>query len=758
MPEPSKGIGAAGFVTEMTGGVNYLLAIAIDAYKHLPRLYNCKKDAETFIGLLVKNYQFEEANVLRVFDEAATLKGIHAAFRDLVGKVTPKDNLVVYFSGHGEYDSLISEGYWIPIEAHQGSLDEYFSNDTVRRYLSSINSRHTFLIADSCFSGALFEEGTGKSGGSRSERDPSRWGLTAGRKEIVSDGKPGMHSPFADALLDRLRKNQGSLGVQKLCAEVLEQVEANAFQTPIGEPLRVQGHRNGQFYFHLKRDEGRAWQSALAANSVQAFLDFEAEFPESELVRSDEVDKRIAALEEEDLWRDARRSNTVTAYREYLRRTKLGKYRTEANEVMAGFRRKDEEARRYREEEETRRRKKEEKPPVAPFDWNRLKIPLSIFAAIIVIGFVIWKVLNPSDWTKHYDESELAGDYYLVKQGQVWGYADEKGKEFIAPRFQEVTPFDSSGLALVKENGKYGWIDLEGKARIAFVYDEARAFEDGKAEVKKDGKLLLINVLGDLVVNLPEMVFVEGGTFTMGCTDEQGSDCGDGEKPAHQVTVSDFNIGIYEVTYAQFKAFVENTGYKTDAEKEGYSYSWDRKGGRHMEGVNWRHDEKGGLRPQSEANRPVIHVSWNDAVAYCEWLSKTTRKSFRLPTEAEWEYAARGGQKSNKTKFAGSQNLDAVGWYSSNSGEKTHPVGKKAPNELGIYDMSGNVWEWCADWYGDYSSNARTNPAGPVRGSYRVYRGGGWLNDPLSCRVSNRYSHAPAGRSYGIGFRLARSL
>ncbi|MFZ2901016.1 MAG: SUMF1/EgtB/PvdO family nonheme iron enzyme [Saprospiraceae bacterium] len=798
MPEPSKGIGAAEAGMEMTGGVNYLLAIAIDAYKHLPFLYNCKKDAETFIGLLVKNYQFEEANVVRVFDEAATLKGIHAAFRDLVGKVTPKDNLVVYFSGHGEYDSLINEGYWIPIEAHQGSLDEYFSNDTVRRYLSSINSHHTFLIADSCFSGALFEEGTGKSGGSRSERDPSRWGLTAGRKEIVSDGKPGMHSPFADALLDRLRKNQGSLGVQKLCAEVLEQVEANAFQTPIGEPLRVQGHRNGQFYFHPKRDEGSAWQAALATSSVQALLDFMAEFPNSEPVKSGEIYQHIAGLEEEQLWREATRSKMVSGYFDYLNQTRLGKYRTEANEAIAGFRRKDEEARRReqekreteireaqrRKDEEARRRmeaeeskrkaaeekarkeaerqrKKEEKRPVVPFDWNRLKLPLAVVAATIVIAIVIWQVAKPSkqpaawDCAQHYDQCQDQGGYYMVRKGPLWGFADEKGNEFIKPRFQVVTPFDSSGLALVKENAKYGWIDREGRTKIAFEYDEAKMFAGGKAEVKKGAEVFFIDAFGgrlaeekEAIVQAepekpkeepkkstpppaakpasfspPEMVTVKGGTFTMGCTDEQGSDCYDWEKPAHQVTVGDFQIGKYEVTQAQWKAIM-------------------------------------GSNPSSFKNCdqcPVENVSWNDIQEFIKKLNQRTGGNYRLPTEAEWEYAARGGQKSNKTKFAGSQNLGAVGWYGDNSGNKTHPVGGKSPNELGIYDMSGNVWEWCADWYGDYSSDAQTNPAGPVKGSYRVGRGGSWVGYPLLCRVSGRYSLAPALRNDGIGFRLARS-
>ncbi len=189
------------------------------------------------------------------------------------------------------------------------------------------------------------------------------------------------------------------------------------------------------------------------------------------------------------------------------------------------------------------------------------------------------------------------------------------------------------------------------------------------------------------------MVFVKGGTFWMGCTDEQGSDCESDESPKHQVTLKGFWIGKYEVTQAEWRAVMG----ENPSNNEGCDQC------------------------------PVEQVSWDDVQKFIKELNRQTGKNYRLPTEAEWEYAARGGQKSNKTKFAGSQNLGAVGWYSDNS-SKTHPVGGKAPNELGIYDMSGNVWEWCADWYGDYSSGSQTNPKGPGSGSYRVLRGGSWIN------------------------------
>ena len=251
------------------------------------------------------------------------------------------------------------------------------------------------------------------------------------------------------------------------------------------------------------------------------------------------------------------------------------------------------------------------------------------------------------------------------------------------------------------------------------------------------------------------MVRVRGGTFTMGCTSEQGGDCDVDEKPMRQVTVSDFYIGKYEVTVNEFKAFVEATGYRTDAETDGGSYMWTGSEWKKRAGVNWRCRADGSQRPASEGNHPVLHVSWNDATKYCGWLSGKTDKNFRLPTEAEWEYAARGGSLGRGYKYAGSNSLDEVAWYSDNSGAQTQPVGRKKANELGLYDMSGNVWEWCADWHGRYGSTAQSNPKGPSSGSERVYRGGSWDEGADGCRVALRFDAPPGSPDNVQGFRVA---
>ena len=219
-----------------------------------------------------------------------------------------------------------------------------------------------------------------------------------------------------------------------------------------------------------------------------------------------------------------------------------------------------------------------------------------------------------------------------------------------------------------------------------------------------------------------EMIAVEGGTFTMGATSEQGSDAYDDEKPAHQVTLSSYYIGKTEVTQELWQAVMGSNPSKF-----------------------------------SGTNLPVEKVSWEDCQSFVIKLNELTGKNFRLPTEAEWEYAARGGNKSNGFKFSGGNNIAEVAWYSENGNKISHPVATKAPNELGIYDMSGNIWEWCSDWYSSsyYTSSSQTNPTGPNSGSYRVYRGGSWSGNDRYCRVSHRDSNYPSYRFNYLGLRLA---
>ena len=219
-----------------------------------------------------------------------------------------------------------------------------------------------------------------------------------------------------------------------------------------------------------------------------------------------------------------------------------------------------------------------------------------------------------------------------------------------------------------------------------------------------------------------DMVSVAGGTFTMGATSEQGSEENSDEKPAHRVTLSDYMIGKTEVTQELWQAVM-------------------------------------GSNPSCHSgnNLPVETVSWNDCQEFIKKLNSLTGLNFRLPTEAEWEYAARGGSKSKDYKYSGSNDVRSVAWYDeTTNGSGTKPVATKAPNELGLFDMSGNVREWCSDWYGDYSSDSQTNPKGPSSGSSRVLRGGRWNDyNGRGCRVSIRFNIRPDFRYNYLGLRLA---
>ena len=219
-----------------------------------------------------------------------------------------------------------------------------------------------------------------------------------------------------------------------------------------------------------------------------------------------------------------------------------------------------------------------------------------------------------------------------------------------------------------------------------------------------------------------EMVKVEAGSFNMGATPEMKSPY-EVEKPVHRVTLTNnYYIGKYEVTQALWQAVM---------------------------GSNPSHFKGDAL--------PVEQVSWKDCQKFITKLNRLTGKNFRLPTEAEWEYAARGGNKSRGYRYSGSNTIDDVAWYENDALSQTHPVGTKQPNELEIYDMTGNVMEWCQDWYGSYSSSPQVNPTGAASGSYRVVRGGGWSDSARGCRTSDRNLTSPGGRFSNLGLRLVLS-
>ncbi|MCB9277252.1 MAG: SUMF1/EgtB/PvdO family nonheme iron enzyme [Lewinellaceae bacterium] len=647
--EIKKGVDLKAAERSKPQGLNYLLAVAINDYEHHPKLSNCVRDAERLLKVLQDRYSFRPEETTMLFDKDATAANLHKSLVLLKRKVTAQDNVVIYFSGHGFFDRDDQTGHLVPVEAQEGAVWQFFSNANLVNRIRAINSFHTFLIVDSCFSGSLFasKEVSATPFAEKVEGLPSRWALAAGQIEKVEDGLHGDHSPFAKALLAFLEKNSSPLvPVSDLIQHVKRVTPHNARQTPVGGVLFQAGDVGGEFVFHLKQDEAKAWAEAKRLNTLSSYDDYLDAYPQGR--HAEEAEERMEALDEENAWKQAVARGTLPGFSKYLRAYPAGKYAEEA------------------------RKKKQE-----------------------------------------------------LKAGP-----EPRPKPIMAKKVEEPPP---------KPTPPPREKPAEKKQHIA----------------------------------LKNMVFIEGGSFEMG--DLFGDGPGD-EKPIHRVKVSDFYLGACTITFEEYDAFCQAT--KRDKPDDS---GWGR------------------------GYRPMINVSWFDAVEYCNWRSKqeglepcfqwtkevVEEKSFfglikgrkeiekiycdfslngyRLPTEAEWEYAAR--QQGQKVRFGNGKDIadpaeinydgskeckvsySQVGAYRG----KTTQVGSFAPNSLGLYDMSGNVWEWCWDWYGDYPSSAQTNPLGPDSGSDRVLRGGSWDDGPAGARCAYRYGNVPDHRNRVNGFRLARA-
>ncbi len=286
----------------------------------------------------------------------------------------------------------------------------------------------------------------------------------------------------------------------------------------------------------------------------------------------------------------------------------------------------------------------------------------------------------------------------------AWEFATDSGAEKAIQKYLDKYP---NGLHTTEAQQKIAAFERDRQ-------EAARKKQEAEAERRRKDPFY------DL------MIPIKGGTFEMGDTFGDGYDW---EKPVHSVTLSDFSLCKYPVTQGLWKAVMG-------------------------EGNNPSHFK-------GDDSLPVEMVSWEDAQAFIATLNKKSGQQYRLPTEAEWEYAARGGSQSKGYRYSGSNDLKEVAWYDENSGKKTHPVGALKPNELGLFDMSGNVWEWCQDWYDEKyyetckKSGIVVNPVGPDKGVLRVFRGGSWAGDPQSRRAACRFGNGPGGRDNGLGFRLA---
>ena len=804
--------------TTPSSGQNYVLAIAIDEYKAFPPLFNCVKDAKDLIGLLTSKFQFEKDNVFTLFNEEATEEKIFTNFRILIQKIKPVDSLIIYFAGHGEFIQDFNEGYWVPVDAKDKAIGQYIPNSQIKTMLTAIKSQHTFLIADSCFSGSLFLRGNHRNiVRRRVERFASRWGLTSGRSEIVGDGNPGENSPFATSILNLLKGSSKGLSVQELCAHVTETVAANASQTPIGEPLNIKGHEGGQFVFHLKKNEERDWfvakekntadayehfitmypegkyfskannlffelkeeedwELAKQANTINGFLIYKKQYPEGKYVNN--AINKIDDLEDEKEWIIISQRNRLSEYLRYIHNYPLGKYVDEAQkkiDLLDPQRKLDRTIAPIKDKPEVvspsnkvENKEKEvelveslgiaavKEIPDKNSEKDHLKIitllKYTVPALFVLALFVAWNLLQSSDIG-----GDSTGDStVLIENGEndnnvspiVDGTndkpevivnldvsKDKSDNPSITNQPVIAAPNSNPPNVLTKKNddnvqkcsdliqsanddyemqqytsalenynkalGLCNTIVWRNLDACKFKLQEKKKAEEAAKRFSKDNSnnkpkpkpkpeptpvSVLTKeekIISDFENN--NKLYIGGTTFQMG-SDSGNSD----ERPVHSVTLSNFSISKYEVTRELWEAVMGTTP------SEGQCNSQDC---------------------------PVDNVSYEEVKEFLKKLNSKTKKGrkYRLPSEAEWEYAA-------KTK-------------------------------KGSFQKKSNIGEWCEDWYDVAfykNSEGSTNPINKTKtsGSNRkVTRGSGFNKSKF--RIADRGSFNYSKRSKYIGFRLA---
>ena len=770
-------------------GKNYLLAIAIDAYSEedgISKLSNCVKDAKDLKEVLQQRFGFLEENTITIFDQEATLENINTQLDKLTSRVTPNDKIIVYFSGHGFYKKHLKEGYLIPVDGRKGASWGYLSNANFLTYIRSIDSFHTFLIIDSCFSGSLFAtKDIEYAYSDRSNMFPSRWGLTAGQIEKVSDGYHGENSPFANSIITFLKTtDKRKIPVSELIQYVKTTTARNSGQTPMGGAMSNMEDKGGEFVFHLtengtvplKEPLGKeihtGSQMLFQKNQVKdtvpkkpssffqkygklifpilllipllvwVLISNSSETPElieANAIYKYNMNKAKAAFKENP-------PNYLTAkdYYNSAITAALG-FDVDTLAAVAGIKACDQAINNQTDEELNRQELEKEAALQIEFD------------KLITEGK---KYFNNGDYSKALTKYKAAQGKVKADQEAVDGIADsrekivgqeKKGERIAREKREKEIDHNTWGSAKSKNTVSAYQAYLDGnpngnyRSQAQIQIDAIHALE--KKQRNDPGKSLKqLNVL-------PVMVSVMGGSFIMGCTSEQGGDCEQNEQPAHEVKIPGFYISKYEITNEEFVSFLNVKGNQTEG-----GVSWINLEGSYKKVSCGIKKENGKFLSKSGQNKlPVVYVSWYGAQAYGAWLKSKTGKNYRLPSEAEWEFAARGGRSSNGFKYAGSDNLGEVAWSRENANKTTHHVGSVAKgNELGLYDMSGNISEWTADCYNE--SYEITPKDGSINSSgdcaSRVNRGGSWYNSAQFCRVSIRNSNRPNSRDYNLGFRI----
>lgn len=690
-------------------GNNHLLVIAIDEYEHCPVLSNCLKDAHGFIEVLKERYDFTDENIQTLFNTEATRANIHASLKELKKRVTPEDSVLIYFSGHGETEDNV--GYWIPVEAHPEREWEFVSTMDIKSRLNVINSFHTFVIVDACFSGSLFASYRSVKAGNENKR--SRLGLAASHsKERALDGTAGENSPFSQNLLRQLKENTGILTAHKLAADLIQEVHerTQGKQTPVFKPLDVKGDDSGQYVFRLKANEGADWEACRKKGTLAVYEAFAAKYPKGEhaseaqeqivLLRDEEAwqaaksthtikaylqyrkaspdgkyrDQSLEAiqeLEEDQSWNRAKRKKTIYDYEHYLEKYPRGRYAQEAQAALNGILGEDTPVKQQpRQEPKKVAPVKESKPRLEPKEAkpkpkeNRLPKakedkPVSAVPADTPIAKKERPTQPAAGQTTSINKKYLmiGGAVLIVAVLIIWAISSGGNKST-----------DLATLELFEINGKYGYRDGAGKEILAAQYEKAEPFRDGRALVTLNGRTFTIDNSGTCVANClgtensTNEVELSQSENPTGVKSDQPENSTPKEQPTKEPTKKPTTtskgpapaiIGTNGVTFNGKTYSIAKLG----------SLTWMAQNLDYQVGGSWCYGGK--ATNCQEYGRLYTFAAANKACAAMGW---------RLPTANEWEALKSQGAGGFSTQTGGYRNdagkfsqLSESGYYWSNS-------------------------------------------------------------------------------------------
>ena len=693
---------------------NYALFFACNQYGNQRDLENPIPNAKSIASILEKDYGFFSEIV-----ENPTLEEIDKKLENYkdsfsTGQRNSKGQLLIFFSGHGAIENNV--GYFLPSNAVSGKYRKTaIDYHTYRNLIDEMDCQHIFVAVDACFS-VRFDplwkyrpDNQFQRVGEKSEREKLLLShdTTITRIFFTSDGNEKEtpdRSNFAKKFLEGLYSGGGPDGI--LTSSELYGTVANASPKPHCSEFGKDNPYSSFLFIKEKWDisvyeaELKAWKKSQKKNTIQSYKEFLFNFPNGDFVE-------IAR-------------NSITTLQ------KLSKEK----------------------DEEEAWNQVESDPTIAGYKKFISRYPESKWVTIARLKIEeleeeVVKKLDDEAFAKAREKGTILSlQEYLEKFEN--GIHRKEARELI-----DELNSDNQAKLDVK-----AWIEAKEQGTDTAFKNYLLKFPFGEYREVAQLKLQELKTSKEKEIEwYPKMIFIKGGTLEMGA--KKG---GDDEEPIHEVSIESFEIAETEVTNRQYMLFVEETDShypiwmdpSIDAQKSTSGRINPRKMGEALK-VN---------------NHPVVGISWEDASAYCNWLSKKTGSNYRLPTEAEWEYAASSRGLDN-SKWAGTDSKSSLrryGNYSGIAGEdkfaSTAPVKSFDPNSLGLYDMSGNVWEWCLDWYDRdfYSESPFRNPKGPEYGIEKVYRGGGWDSDPSSLRIKNRSYWFPKSRDYDLGFRPARTL